>query len=152
MQNAVRRTAIITPIGIATPRSSLFGHSAAVAPLRFGCWALRVLSPFAGAEFSIFVSATTVAAAQFSGRLFCRVLIVMIRCPGFFYPCRQQLQIKKIGRLGGRSAHHVHLLEQQTEANAKPSFVFYRFPKMIDILLNSFTCDAVAGLSGVCRT
>jgi hypothetical protein len=43
----------------------------------------------------------------------------MIRRTGFFHPCRQKLQIKKIGMLDGRSVHHVHLLEQQTEANAK---------------------------------
>jgi hypothetical protein len=84
---------------------------------------LRVWSPFARAEFSILVSATTLAAAQFSGRFFCRVMVVMIRCTGFFYPCRQKLEIKKIGMLDGRSAHHVHLLEQQTEANAKLSLV-----------------------------
>jgi hypothetical protein len=45
----------------------------------------------------------------------------MLRRTWFFYPRRQKLQIKKIGRLDGRSAHHVHLLEQQTEANAKLS-------------------------------
>jgi hypothetical protein len=50
-------------------------------------------------------------------------MIVMFRRTGFFYPGRQKLQIKKIGRLGGRSAHHVDLLEQQTEANAKLSLV-----------------------------
>jgi acyl carrier protein len=149
LSNAVRRTAIISPIRIAMPGASFFGHSAAVAPIGLGCWVLLVLSPFAGAEFSIFVSATTVAAAQFSGRFFCRVMVVMIRCTGFFHPCRQKLQIKKIGRLDGRSAHHVHLLEQQTEANAKPSLVS---TILIDILFNSFSCDAVPGLSGNCRT
>ena len=82
---------------------------------------LSLSSPVAGAECSIFMSATPVAAAQFGRRLFCCVMIVMFRCTGFFYPCRQKLQIKKIGRLDGRSAHHVHLLEQQTEANAKLS-------------------------------
>lgn len=28
----------------------------------------------------------------------------------------------------------------------------YHYPKMIDILSNSFTCDAVPGLFGSCRT
>jgi acyl carrier protein len=28
----------------------------------------------------------------------------------------------------------------------------YHYPKLIDILFNSFTCDAVPGLSGSCRT
>ena len=82
---------------------------------------LSTSSAIAGGECSILVSANPVAAAQFSRRLFCRVMIVMIRRTGLFHPCRQKLQIKKIGRLDGRSAHHVHLLEQQTEANAKLS-------------------------------
>ena len=75
-------------------------------------------SPFAGAECSILVSATPVAAAQFSGRLYSRLVVIMIRRTGFFHPCRQKLQIKKIDRLGCRSAHHVHLLERHTDANA----------------------------------
>jgi acyl carrier protein len=87
-----------------------------------------------------------VAAAQFSMRLFSRVMIVKLRRTRFFYPCRQKLQIKKVGRLGRRSAHHVVLLEQQTEANTKLRLVRTTLPKMIDILFNSFTCDAVPGL------
>jgi hypothetical protein len=77
------------------------------------------LSPFAGAKFSILVPASTVAAARSGGRFFARVMVVMIRCAGFFHPRRQKLQIKEIGRLDWRNAHHVHLLEQQPEANAK---------------------------------
>jgi hypothetical protein len=64
------------------------------------------------------VSATAVAAAQFSRRLFCRVMVVTIRRTGFFHPRGQKLQIKKIGGLDRWSAHHVHLLEGQKEANA----------------------------------
>ena len=73
-------------------------------------------------------------------------MIVKLRRTRFFYPCRQKLQIKKVGRLGRRSAHHVVLLEQQTEANTKLRLVRTTLPKMIDILFNSFTCDAVPGL------
>ena len=106
-------------------------------------------SPFAGAECSILVSATPVAAAQFSRRLFSRVMVVMIRRTGFFHPCRQKLQIKKIDRLDGRSAHHVHLLERAKGSKRRAEPRLYHSPKLIDILFNSFTCDAVPGLSGI---
>jgi hypothetical protein len=79
---------------------------------------LSVSSPFAGTECTILASAKPVTAAHFSGRVFCRAVIVMIRRTGVFHPIRQKLQIKKIGRLGRWSAHHVHLLERQTDANA----------------------------------
>src|SRR6478735_6834719 len=52
-------------------------------------------------------------------RLFSRVVIVMLRRTRFFYPCRQKLQIKKVGRLDGRSAHHVHLLEAEWKATLR---------------------------------
>src|SRR5262245_14885389 len=109
----------MSAIGIATPGASFFGHSAAVAPAELGRWVLRILSLLARAKLSILVSASTFAAARFGRRFFSRVMVVMIRCAGFLHPCRQKLQIKEIGRLDGRSAHHVHLLEQQPEANAK---------------------------------
>jgi hypothetical protein len=48
----------------------------------------------------------------------------MIRRAGFFHPRGQKLQIKKVAMLDGRSAHHVHLLERQLEANAKLNLVF----------------------------
>src|SRR5262249_33688848 len=130
LRNTVRRTAIISSIGIATPGASFLGYSAVLASVRLRRWVLRVLWPFAAAEFSILVPTITVAAAQFSGGLFRRVTVVMMRLSGFFHPCRQKLQIKKIGRLDGRSAHHVHLLEGKTEANANVSLL----PKMIDNL------------------
>src|SRR5882724_3630980 len=117
-RNAVRRRAIFGSIGIATPGAFCLGRSAAVGPVGLGPWVSGLSSPFAGAECSIFVSATPVAAAQFSGRLYSRVMVVMIRRTGFFHPCRQKLQIKKIDRLDGRSAHYVHLLEWHTDANA----------------------------------
>src|SRR5215475_15987033 len=104
----------MSSIGIATPGASFFGRSAAVATVGLGCCVSRAFSPFAGAEFAILVSAITFAAAPFRRRLFCRVTVVMIRCAGFFHPRRQKLQIKKIGSLDGRSAHHVHLLERQS--------------------------------------
>jgi hypothetical protein len=96
----------------------------------------------------------------------------MTRGMRFFDPCGQQLQIKKIGGLDGLRAHHVHLLEAEWKATLKvyqphrfdpraASHVICHvecsrevtasaFPKMIDILSNSFTCDAVPGLSGSC--
>jgi hypothetical protein len=67
------------------------------------------------------VSATPVAAVQFSRQLFCRVMVVTIRRTRFFHPRGQKLQIKKIGRLDRWSAHDVHLLERQKEANANTS-------------------------------
>jgi hypothetical protein len=106
-------------------------------------------SPFAGAECSILVSATPVAAAQFSGRLYSRVMVVMIRRTGFFHPCRQKLQIKKIDRLDGRRAHQVHLLERAKGSKRRAAPRLHHSPKLIDILSNSFTCDAVPGLSGI---
>src|SRR6476660_5486724 len=101
---------------IATPGASFFWHSVAVATVGLGPRLLRLSSPFSGAECSILMPVTPVAAARFSRRLFRRVMIVMFRCTGFFYPCRQKLQIKKIGRLDSRSAHHVHLLEAEWKA------------------------------------
>src|SRR6266513_3166635 len=122
-RHAVRRRAFFGSIGIATPGAFCLGRSAAVGPVGLGPWVSGLSSPFAGAECSILVSATPVAAAQFSRRLYSRVVVIMIRRTGFFHPCRQKLQIKKIDRLGCRSAHHVHLLERHTEANAKLSLV-----------------------------
>jgi hypothetical protein len=103
---------IFASIGIAMPGVFWLGCSAAVGPVGLRPRALSLSSSFAGRKRSILVSANPVAAAQFGRRLFCRVMIVMIRRTGFFHPCRQKLQIKKVGRLDGRSAHHVHLLEQ----------------------------------------
>ena len=115
---------MISSVGIPTPVDFFLRHSVAMAPvrLRLRARALSVFSPFAGPECSILVSAIAIAATQFSRRLFFRVMVVMIRRTGFFDPCRQKLQIKKIGSLHG-SAHHVLLLEAQTEANAKLSLV-----------------------------
>jgi hypothetical protein len=73
----------------------------------------------------------------------------MIRRTGFFHPCRQKLQIKKIDRLDGRSAHHVHLLERAKGSKRRAAPPLRHYPKLIDILFNSFTCDAVPGLSGI---
>ncbi len=94
----------------------------------------------------MFAFAVAVAASWFRRVLFCRVMVITIRRARFFNPCRQKLQINQIGSLNG-STHQVHLLEGQTEANANVS----RLLKMIDILLNSFTCDAVPGLSPALR-
>jgi hypothetical protein len=73
----------------------------------------------------------------------------MIRRTRFFHPCRQKLQIKKIDRLDGRRAHHVHLLERAKGSKRRAALRLHHSPKMIDILFNSFTCDAVLGLSGI---
>ena len=88
-----------------------------------------------------------VVAAGFRGLLFCRVMLIPIRHAGLFYPRRQKLQIKQIGRLDRRSIHQVHLLESKTEANANVPLL----RKMIDNLFNSFTCGAVPGLSPAVR-
>jgi hypothetical protein len=149
LRNAVRGTAIISSIGIATPGAFCLGRSAAVGPVGLGPWASGLSSPFAGTECSILVSANPVAAAQFSRRLYSRVMVVMIRRTGFFHPCRQKLQIEKIDRLDGRRAHHVHLLERAKGSKRRPVLRLHHYLKMIDILVNSFTCDAVPGLSGI---
>src|SRR5438046_8336486 len=103
---------MISSVGIPTPGAFFLRHSVAMAPVRLRLRArvLSVFSPFAGPECSILVSAIAIAATQFSRRLFFRVMVVMIRRTGFFDPCRQKLQIKKIGRHHG-SAHHVRLLQ-----------------------------------------
>jgi hypothetical protein len=124
LRNVVRRTTDMSSIGIATFAACFFRRSAAVATVGLGCWVSRVFSPLAGAEFSILVPAIAVAAAPFSRRLVCRVMVVMIRRAGFSHPCGQKLQIQEVARLDGRSAHHVHLLERQLEANAKLNLVF----------------------------
>ena len=83
-----------------------------------GCRTLLISPAFPGAEFSIFVPANPVLARSVSRHLFRCVMLVMTRRPRFLDPGRQQLQIQKIGRLDWRSAHHVHLLEPETESNA----------------------------------
>ena len=113
---------MISSICIATRGAFFLRHSVAMAPVRLRPRALSLFSSFAGPQCSILVSAIAIAATQFSRRLFFRLMVVMIRRTGFFDPCRQKLQIKKIASLHG-SAHHVLLLEPQTEANAKLSLV-----------------------------
>src|SRR5437764_11528259 len=113
---------MISAIGIATPGAFFPRHSVVMAPVSLRPRALSLFSPFAGPQCSILVSAIAIAATQFGRRLFFGVMVVMIRRTGFFDPCRQKPQIKKIGSLDGR-AHHVLLLERQTEANAKLSIV-----------------------------
>src|SRR6185295_7868790 len=68
--SAVRQTAIFTSIGIATPGASFFGHSATLAPVVLGPRLLSLSSPFPRVEFSISLSASSVAAAQFGRHLF----------------------------------------------------------------------------------
>jgi hypothetical protein len=152
LRNPVGRTAIISSIGITTSDAFSLGHSAAGTSVGLGSWPLSISSALTGVEGSVFAPATAIAAALFSGGLLCRVTVVTICRTGFFHPCRQELEIKKIGRLDGRSAHHVHLLEPQTESNAKLRTRHYDDRKLIDILFNSFTCDAVPGVFGNCRT
>jgi len=107
-------------------------------------------SPFTGAESAIFASAIAIAAVQLRALLSWRVMVIAILCVWFFHPPGQKLQIKEIDRLDGRSGHQVHLLERKTEANAK-LVPLSAIRKMIDILFNSFTCDAVPGLSPALR-
>src|SRR6266403_2999395 len=131
-RNAVRRRAIFGSVGIATPGAFCLGRrSAAVGPVGLGTCVSGLSSPFAGAECSILVSATPIAATQSSGRLYSRVMVVMIRRTGFFNPCRQKLQIKKIDRLDGRSAHHVHLLERAKGSKRRAAHRLHHAPKLI---------------------
>ncbi|MGE5207698.1 MAG: hypothetical protein ACM3KL_00045 [Alphaproteobacteria bacterium] len=64
------------------------------------------------------MSVNAVATARLRIGFWC-VVFVMIRSARFFDPGREKFKIKQIGRLDRRRAHHVHLLEWQTEANAK---------------------------------
>src|SRR5262249_42229060 len=131
-------------------------------PIWLGLRVLSLSPPFTGMECTILVSAEPLAAAQFSGRLFHRVTVVMICRTGVFHPRGQKPQIKKIRRLDGRSAHTFIYSNSKRKQPRTPSAFQLTFhvrvthvlpllPKLIDILFNSFTCDAVPGLSPALR-